>query len=191
MKCTSTYPASPQNTNLRTIAHLRDLFGVQVGLSDHTMGVGVSVASVAFGATVIEKHFTLDKSLPGFDHAHALDRHELSDYIKVLNKASSSLTSSTLNRSDTRTSIRARRGVYTKRPLLKGSVLSADDFDFVRPSTDYSPFDTDDLIGMTLVEDIPANSPVTLSSLVSVGMSNLESAFKYWKDEMKEKNISN
>ena len=69
LKCTSTYPASPQNTNLRTIPHLRDLFGVQVGLSDHTMGVGVSVASVAFGATVIEKHFTLRRSDGGVDSA--------------------------------------------------------------------------------------------------------------------------
>ncbi len=60
LKCTCTYPATPENTNLRTIPHLRDLFDVQVGLSDHTMGIGASVASVTLGATVIKKHFTLD-----------------------------------------------------------------------------------------------------------------------------------
>jgi N-acetylneuraminate synthase len=62
LKCTSTYPASPENTNIRTIPHLRELFGCEVGLSDHTMGVGVAVAAVALGASVIEKHFTLSRA---------------------------------------------------------------------------------------------------------------------------------
>ena len=87
LKCTSTYPASPQNTNLRTIPHLRDLFGVQVGLSDHTMGVGVSVASVAFGATVIEKHFTLRRSDGGVDSAFSLEPEELAALVAETERA--------------------------------------------------------------------------------------------------------
>ena len=73
LKCTSTYPATPENTNILTIPHLRELFGVQVGLSDHTMGIGVSVAAVALGATVIEKHFTLSRADGGVDSAFSME----------------------------------------------------------------------------------------------------------------------
>ena len=71
LKCTSTYPASPNNTNISTIPHMKQLFGAEVGLSDHTMGVGVAVASVAFGASVIEKHFTLSRAEGGVDSIFA------------------------------------------------------------------------------------------------------------------------
>jgi pseudaminic acid synthase len=77
LKCTSTYPATPANTNILTIPHLRQLFDCQVGLSDHTMGVGVAVASVALGASVIEKHFTLARADGGVDSAFSLEPHEL------------------------------------------------------------------------------------------------------------------
>jgi hypothetical protein len=73
LQCTSTYPASPENTNIRTIPHLRELFGCEVGLSDHTLGLGVAVASVALGATVIEKHFTLRRAEGGVDSAFSLE----------------------------------------------------------------------------------------------------------------------
>ncbi len=79
LKCTSTYPATPENTNLHTIPHLRDLFGCEVGLSDHTHGVGVGagVAAVALGATVIEKHFTLSRAEGGVDSAFSMEPAEL------------------------------------------------------------------------------------------------------------------
>ena len=77
LKCTSTYPASAENTNIQTIPHLRDLFGTEVGLSDHTMGLGVAVASVALGASVIEKHFTLSRADGGVDSAFSLEPNEL------------------------------------------------------------------------------------------------------------------
>ena len=78
LKCTSTYPTTPENSNLLTIPHLRELFGCEVGISDHTMGVGVSVASVALGASVIEKHFTLSRSDGGVDSAFSLEPREMS-----------------------------------------------------------------------------------------------------------------
>ena len=77
LKCTSTYPATPEKTNISTIPHLKKLFGAEVGLSDHTMGVGVAVASVALGASVIEKHFTLSRADGGVDSAFSLEPHEL------------------------------------------------------------------------------------------------------------------
>ena len=77
LKCTSTYPATPQNSNIRTIPHLRQLFGHEVGLSDHTMGIGAAVAAVALGATVVEKHFTLSRADGGVDSAFSLEPAEL------------------------------------------------------------------------------------------------------------------
>ena len=77
LKCTSTYPASPENTNVLTIPHLRQLFDCEVGLSDHTMGVGTAVAATALGATVIEKHFTLRRADGGVDSAFSMEPEEL------------------------------------------------------------------------------------------------------------------
>src|SRR3954469_22104434 len=76
LKCTSTYPATPENTNIMTIPHMRELFGCQVGLSDHTMGTGVAVAAVALGATVIEKHFTLARADGGVDSTFSMEPAE-------------------------------------------------------------------------------------------------------------------
>jgi N-acetylneuraminate synthase len=76
LKCTSTYPANPQNTNILTIPHMRQLFGCEVGLSDHTMGLGVSVASIALGASVIEKHFTFDRNDGGVDSTFSMEKQE-------------------------------------------------------------------------------------------------------------------
>ncbi len=81
LKCTSTYPATADNTNILTIPHLRELFGCEVGLSDHTMGVGVSVASVALGATVIEKHFTLNRADGGVDSAFSMEPAEMAQLV--------------------------------------------------------------------------------------------------------------
>ena len=91
LKCTSTYPASPKNTNILTIPHMRDLFGVQVGLSDHTMGVGVAVASIALGATVVEKHFTLRRADGGVDSSFSLEPQELASLVDETTRAWESL----------------------------------------------------------------------------------------------------
>ena len=91
LKCTSTYPALPINSNINTIPHLQELFKCQVGLSDHTLGVGASIASVALGATVIEKHFTLDRNDGGVDSAFSLDPDDLSTLVDETNSAWQSL----------------------------------------------------------------------------------------------------
>src|SRR3569833_1759658 len=87
LKCTSTYPATAENTNILTIPHLRELFGCEVGLSDHTMGVGVSVASVALGASVIEKHFTLSRAEGGVDSAFSMEPAEMAQLVLEAERA--------------------------------------------------------------------------------------------------------
>jgi sialic acid synthase SpsE len=87
LKCTSTYPATAANTNIRTIPHLRELFGCEVGLSDHTMGVGVSVASVALGATVMEKHFTLNRADGGVDSTFSMEPAEMAALVLETERA--------------------------------------------------------------------------------------------------------
>lgn len=91
LKCTSSYPANPANSNILTIPHLRDMFDCEVGLSDHTMGVGVSVASVALGATVIEKHFTLSRADGGVDSAFSLEPREMEALVYETERAWQSL----------------------------------------------------------------------------------------------------
>ena len=81
LKCTSTYPASPKNTNISTIPHMKDLSSTEVGLSDHTMGIGAAIAAIAMGASVIEKHFTLARSDGGVDSTFSLEPEELSDLV--------------------------------------------------------------------------------------------------------------
>lgn len=93
LKCTSTYPATPENTNIVTIPHMRELFRCEVGLSDHTMGVGVAVASIALGATVVEKHFTLSRADGGVDSAFSLEPKELVDLVKETERAWKSIGS--------------------------------------------------------------------------------------------------
>ena len=95
LKCTSTYPATPENTNILTIPHLKNLFDVEVGLSDHTMGVGVSVASIALGASVIEKHFTLSRADGGVDSNFSLEPHELESLVLESERAWQALGSVT------------------------------------------------------------------------------------------------
>ena len=80
-RCTSTYPASPENTNLRTIPHMRELFKCEVGLSDHTMGVGAAIAAVAYGVTVIEKHFTLSRADGGVDASFSMEPNEMKNLV--------------------------------------------------------------------------------------------------------------
>ncbi|MBA4465627.1 N-acetylneuraminate synthase family protein, partial [Cylindrospermopsis raciborskii CS-506_A] len=81
LKCTSTYPSSAENSNIATIPHLRDLFNVEAGISDHTLGIGVSVASVAIGASVIEKHFTLSRSDGGVDASFSMEPEEMAQLV--------------------------------------------------------------------------------------------------------------
>ena len=134
LKCTSTYPATAENTNILTIPHLRELFDCEVGLSDHTMGVGVSVASVALGATVVEKHFTLNRADGGVDSSFSMEPAEMSQLVVETERAWHALGQVSYGATEAeKKSIVFRRSLYVVRDLKVGDVLTKDNVRAIRP----------------------------------------------------------
>lgn len=154
LKCTSTYPASPENTNLRTIPHLRDLFGSEVGLSDHTLGNGASVAAVALGATVIEKHFTLSRIEGGVDSAFSMEPAEMAALVTETERAWQSLGGIYYGASEAeKPSLRFRRSIYIAADLKAGDRLTFDNLRILRPGFGLAPKFYDILIGRRVNRD--------------------------------------
>lgn len=134
LKCTSTYPATAGNTNILTIPHMHELFGCEVGLSDHTMGVGVSVASVALGATVIEKHFTLNRADGGVDGTFSMEPAEMAQLVVETERAWQALGRVSYGATEAeKKSIIFRRSLYVVQDLRMGDVLTADNVRAIRP----------------------------------------------------------
>lgn len=155
LKCTSTYPASPENTNIRTIPHLRDLFGCEVGLSDHTMGVGVSVASIALGATVIEKHFTLNRADGGVDSAFSMEPAEMTQLVKEVKNAWYSLGSIFYGPTEgERKSLVFRRSLYVVKDMKCGDVLTKENVRAIRPGYGLKTKHIDEVMGRKVSRDV-------------------------------------
>jgi pseudaminic acid synthase len=166
LKCTSTYPASPANSNLATIPHLRALFDCEVGLSDHTMGVGVAVASVALGASVVEKHFTLRRSDGGVDSAFSLEPHELASLVVETERAWRALGSVTYGTlAAEERSIQFRRSLYVVRDLRTGETLSRENVRSIRPGLGLPPKYLDQVIGRTVRKDVKRGTALAWSLL--------------------------
>ncbi|MCD5992990.1 pseudaminic acid synthase [Pseudomonas sp. CDFA 602] len=140
LKCTSTYPATAQNSNVRTIPHLKQLFGCEVGLSDHTMGVGVSIAAVAMGACVIEKHFTLDRSAGGVDASFSLEPHEMASLVIETERAWQGLGQVKYGPTQAElSSLQYRRSLYVVRDMVAGEAFSKDNVRAIRPGWGLPP----------------------------------------------------
>lgn len=155
LKCTSTYPATADNTNILTIPHLRELFGCEVGLSDHTMGVGVSVASVALGATVIEKHFTLSRSDGGVDSAFSMEPGEMAQLVEESERAWQALGKVRYGPTDAeKKSLQYRRSLYVVQDLKAGEVLSEDNLRPIRPGLGLPTKYRASLLGKVVNRDI-------------------------------------
>lgn len=134
LKCTSTYPATAANTNILTIPHMRELFGCEIGLSDHTMGVGVSVASVALGATVIEKHFTLNRADGGVDSTFSMEPAEMAQLVVETERAWQALGQVRYGPTEAeRKSLQFRRSLYVVQDLKAGDILSRQNVRAIRP----------------------------------------------------------
>lgn len=159
LKCTSTYPATPANTNIQTISHMREAFGCEVGLSDHTMGCGVAVASVAFGATLIEKHFTLSRADGGVDSAFSLEPAELAVLRIESERAWQSLGKITYGGTQAEEKSKAfRRSLYISRDMKKGDVLTKDNLRIVRPGFGLPPKFYDTVLGKRITKDTQAGT---------------------------------
>jgi len=162
LKCTSSYPASPANTNIRSIPYLRDMFKVQAGLSDHTMGVGVSIASVALGATVIEKHFTLRRADGGVDSAFSLEPEEFKSLVVESERAWLGLGQVQFGTTEEdKRSLQFRRTLYVVENLKKGDVLTSKNVRAIRPGLGLPPKFIDQVLNKTVNRDVPRGTAIS------------------------------
>jgi N-acetylneuraminate synthase len=161
LKCTSTYPASPANTNIATIPNMRDVFGCQIGLSDHTMGVGVAVAAVALGATVVEKHFTLSRADGGVDSTFSLEPAELAALVTETERAWQSIGHVTYGPTEAeKKSLVFRRSLYIAEDMQAGDVFDTRNLRIVRPGHGLPPKLIDSILGKRITRDAPKGTPL-------------------------------
>lgn len=167
LKCTSSYPASPENSNILTLPHLRNLFGVEVGLSDHTMGIGAAVAAVALGATVIEKHFTLNRAEGGVDSAFSLEPDEMRSLVVESERAWKALGQIQYGPSEhEKKSLKFRRSLYVAADMLEGETFSQDNLRIVRPGYGLPPKYFDLLLGRRVNRTVTKGTAVTWDILL-------------------------
>ncbi|MEK4285477.1 MULTISPECIES: pseudaminic acid synthase [Ureibacillus] len=168
LKCTSTYPASPENTNILTIPHMKQLFDdVQVGLSDHTMGIGVAVASVALGATVIEKHFTLSRADGGVDSAFSLEPDEMKALVEETERAWLALGKVTYGITDKeKASLKFRRSIYASRDIKAGEPFTKDNIRIVRPGYGIEPKYYEQILGNISKKNISKGTAITWEQIL-------------------------
>lgn len=167
LKCTSTYPATPDNTNIRTIPHLRELFGCETGLSDHTMGTGVAVAAVALGATVIEKHLTLCRADGGVDAAFSLEPHEMRMLVEESLRAWQAMGTISYGPTEKEIpSLTYRRSLYIVRDVRKGETLTPENLKAIRPGLGLPPRYLEFFLGRKAATDIKRGTPLDWSALL-------------------------
>ena len=167
LKCTSTYPATPENSNVLTIPHMRELFDCEVGLSDHTMGIGASVAAVAQGATVIEKHFTLSRADGGVDSDFSMEPEEMKALVIETERAWQSLGEVKYGPSEAeKGSLVFRRSLYIAQEMKKGDTLTERNLRIVRPGLGLQPKYYDILLGRRVNQDVKKGTPVNWSIIL-------------------------
>lgn len=162
LKCTSTYPASAQNTNLRTIPHMRKLFNCFTGLSDHTGGIGAAVASVALGSRVIEKHFTLNREDGGVDAAFSIEPNELKTLVVESERAWEALGEVKYDvLKEENASLRFRRSIYIVKDIKAGEIFTPENVRIIRPGNGMQPKYFDKIIGRKSRLDLSRGTPLT------------------------------
>ncbi len=168
LHCVSCYPAKIEDVNLRAMETLRQAFRLPVGLSDHTLGITIPVAAVALGACVIEKHFTLDKKLPGPDHRASLEPRELKEMIKAIRDAEKSLGNGIkrLTVAEKENKKAARRSIVARVDIPTGAVITEEMLDVKRPGNGLEPKLIDSIVGRKANENIMSGEVVTFSKVV-------------------------
>ena len=162
LKCTSTYPATPENSNLLTIPHMRELFDCEIGLSDHTLGVGVSVASVALGASVIEKHLTLSRADGGVDSVFSMEPSEMKQLVLETERAWSALGRVQYGPIDAELkSLQFRRTLYVTKNLKSGDILTKENVRAIRPGKGLPVKYLPTLLGKRVNQDVALGTALT------------------------------
>lgn len=166
LKCTSTYPATPENTNLRTIPHMSEMFNCHVGLSDHTMGIGAAVASVALGARVVEKHFTLRRSDGGVDSAFSIEPEELKALVIESERAFLALGKVKYGVSEVeKKSVQFKRSIYVSEAIKAGDTFTVENLKVIRPGFGLAPELYEELLGKKASKNLEKGSPLTWNDL--------------------------
>lgn len=167
LQCVSAYPAPAEETNLRAMDTLRDRFGCVVGLSDHTTGIEVAIAAVARGAAIVEKHFTVDKTLPGPDHRASLDAAELAALVRSIRRVEAALGDGDKrpmpSEADTRRV--ARKSLVAARPIERGEKITAQMIAVKRPGTGIAPADLERALGRTAARALAADEVIDWTAL--------------------------
>jgi N-acetylneuraminate synthase len=162
LKCTSTYPASPKNANIRTIPHMRELFNCEVGISDHTLGIGTAICSVALGATVIEKHFTLNRKEGGVDSAFSMEPDEMERLVQETKRAWQSLGEIKYGAEENETnSLIYRRSLYVVQDIKKGEEITEQNVRAIRPGAGVSSKYLDIFVGKIVTKDLKYGTPIS------------------------------
>lgn len=168
LKCTSSYPAEPTDSNIRTIPHMRQLFDCEVGLSDHTLGIGVAIASVALGVTVIEKHFTLSRKDGGVDAAFSLEPLEMAALVCETMRAWQALGEVRYGQSEAeKRSLQFRRSLYITQDMKKGDVLTKENLRSIRPGLGLTPKYYHLCIGKRITRNVSRGTPLTWDLLLN------------------------
>ncbi len=161
LKCTSAYPAPPEEMNLRTIPHLAQKFGLPVGLSDHTLSLAVSVAAAALGVCIIEKHFTLSRRVPGPDSAFSLEPEEFKAMVAAVRTAEKALGKVHYEISGAEASSRVfRRSLFVVKDMKAGEVFTEDNVRSIRPGYGLHPRHLAEILGKRAAQDIPQGTPI-------------------------------
>jgi N-acetylneuraminate synthase len=166
LKCTSAYPAPPEDMHLRTIPHLAEAFGVPVGLSDHTLGIAVPVAAVALGACIIEKHLTLSRGVPGPDSAFSLEPAEFRAMVEAVRTAEKALGRVHYGLSESEKASRVfRRSLFVVRDVKAGEPFTEANVRSIRPGHGLPPKHLPEVLGRRAAVDLPAGTPLRWSHL--------------------------
>lgn len=166
LKCTSTYPASADNSNLNTIPHLKDLFNCEVGLSDHTTGIGVAIAAIAKGAKVIEKHFCLDRSEGGVDSAFSLEPSEFKQLVQESKNAYLALGHINYGITKDEKVDAGKRSIYVSNKINSGEVITKNNIKVIRPGFGLHPRYFEQIIGRQVKNSLEIGDPLSFNDLI-------------------------
>ena len=169
LHCNTEYPTPMEDVNLKAMLSIKEKLGVEIGYSDHTLGIEVPVAAVALGATVIEKHFTLDRNLPGPDHRASLEPQELKDMVKSIRNIENAISGNGIkepSKSELKNITIARKSIHVKRDLKKGEVLSENDLISLRPGDGISSMKWNEIIGKKVSKDLEGFHKLTWDDLL-------------------------